>query len=376
MSMMGVAGKSCYPNSDSLSSDRSSSRTCLASTLKHWLSLSSTISPAHHLELFATDTARLAMCPPRVLGYALGYAIREGLWAQMRIDLLHPSQDSTPFQQHLQLSAPHKDLLLTLTTQHHFTSYPPCPNNHLCNSTDTLADRGQGLTILLHGPTGTGKTLTAETLALAANKPLLPMPVSDLCEDIPTAKHRLARRFELATRWQAIMLIEDVEMVLSRRDEWDSQRNALVATLLACIEQYGGILILTTTYISRVAEALPSLVHVAVPYQDLTAEQMAAVYSNLLADIPDEKLAPSREELEDEVRTRLCHGQPGLDGRQMRNIVATARTLAGEQDGGKLGIEHLVRVWESTVMFLRRAEDGNEVVDNDEEINTVLEESM
>lgn len=42
-------------------------------------------------------------------------------------------------------------------------------------STDLISGRGHGLIMLLHGGPSTGKTLTAESVAEIANKPLYPV---------------------------------------------------------------------------------------------------------------------------------------------------------------------------------------------------------
>lgn len=47
-------------------------------------------------------------------------------------------------------------------------------------ATDLIAGKGQGLLILLHGGPGTGKTLTAESIAEAQEKPLYRVTCGDI----------------------------------------------------------------------------------------------------------------------------------------------------------------------------------------------------
>jgi len=59
----------------------------------------------------------------------------------------------------------------------------------------------------LAGPTGTGKTLTAETLAKACEKPLFKAGISDVGLDPVKAERNLRKLFDLAEAWNAILLL-------------------------------------------------------------------------------------------------------------------------------------------------------------------------
>lgn len=59
----------------------------------------------------------------------------------------------------------------------------------------------------LEGPPGVGKTLTAETLANATGKPLYVVGASHIGLYSGLAEARLIRIFELAERWQAVLLM-------------------------------------------------------------------------------------------------------------------------------------------------------------------------
>lgn len=51
---------------------------------------------------------------------------------------------------------------------------------HVGPTADLIAGKGQGLLILLHGGPGTGKTLTAESIAEAQEKPLYRVTCGDI----------------------------------------------------------------------------------------------------------------------------------------------------------------------------------------------------
>jgi len=77
----------------------------------------------------------------------------------------------------------------------------------LPEKSDIVEGKGKGLVILLHGPPGVGKTLTAETVALATRKPLMPVSTAEIGLEPDEAERNLADIFEDAGRWQAVLLM-------------------------------------------------------------------------------------------------------------------------------------------------------------------------
>ncbi|KAK8076081.1 hypothetical protein PG994_003353 [Apiospora phragmitis] len=62
-------------------------------------------------------------------------------------------------------------------------------------STDIISDKGNGLIMLLHGGPGTGKTLTAESVAEIAQRPLYPVT----CGDIGTEPEKVEKYLDFRT---------------------------------------------------------------------------------------------------------------------------------------------------------------------------------
>lgn len=62
------------------------------------------------------------------------------------------------------------------------------------------------LTTRLGGP-GLGKTLTAESIALATGRPLFIVSVAEVGLDASKAEANLERMFYLASAWEAVLLV-------------------------------------------------------------------------------------------------------------------------------------------------------------------------
>lgn len=81
---------------------------------------------------------------------------------------------------------------------------------------DFITGKGQGLVVLLAGPTGVGKTLTAESLSEHFKIPLFSLNPSDLGEEPRRAEKRLSELFRLALRWKSILLVDEAQNFLSQ----------------------------------------------------------------------------------------------------------------------------------------------------------------
>jgi SpoVK/Ycf46/Vps4 family AAA+-type ATPase len=94
---------------------------------------------------------------------------------------------------------------------------------------DLVSGKGNGLIILLHGPPGAGKTSTAETIATYTKRPLY----SITCGDIGTTPHEIEKRlqehFRLANKWECVLLLDEADVFMAKRDWQSMERNAAVS---------------------------------------------------------------------------------------------------------------------------------------------------
>jgi hypothetical protein len=143
------------------------------------------------------------LCPPRLLGYST----HEKTWAQFRVEgtTKPPDGDRTMFTDQLQLDEKYKTMIQALVESHASKSKKMGEQQNEVR--DVVKGKGEGLVILLHGPPGVGKTLTAETIAEATNRPLFIVSIAEIGLNASKAERNLEQLFQLAGRWEAILLV-------------------------------------------------------------------------------------------------------------------------------------------------------------------------
>jgi SpoVK/Ycf46/Vps4 family AAA+-type ATPase len=91
--------------------------------------------------------------------------------------------------------------------------------------TDLIANKGNGLIMLLHGSPGTGKTFTAKSFAEMAEKPLYTVTCGDIGNKPETVEKYLESVFHLAKIWGCAVLLDEAEVFLEQRTLSDLERN-------------------------------------------------------------------------------------------------------------------------------------------------------
>jgi SpoVK/Ycf46/Vps4 family AAA+-type ATPase len=191
--------------------------------------------------------------------------------------------------------------------------------------TDFMDGKGDGLIILLHGGPGTGKTLTAESVAEFAERPLYRVTCGDIGTDPESVEKYLESVLFIGSTWGCVVLLDEADVFLEERTKYDMQRNALVSVFLRVLEYYDGILILTTNRIGTFDEAFKSRVQLALHYPPLNDKAREEIWHNFMRSLSAEGENVDFEELNEKIYVLAKHS---LNGRQIRNTINTARQLA------------------------------------------------
>jgi SpoVK/Ycf46/Vps4 family AAA+-type ATPase len=227
------------------------------------------------------------------------------------------------FEHRLVLQEGKKELVKALVTVHIEKDYTV--------KTDFMDGKGEGLIILLHGGPGTGKTLTAESIAELVKRPLYRVTCGDIGTDPESVEKYLESVLFIGSTWGCVVLLDEADVFLEERTKTDLQRNALVSVFLRVLEYYDGILILTTNRIGTFDEAFKSRVQLALNYPMLDEKGRWEIWRNFLTSLKENGENINFEDVKEKLDILARHS---LNGRQIRNAINTARQLArykGEQ---------------------------------------------
>ncbi|KAM0498434.1 hypothetical protein ACHAPB_006352 [Verticillium nonalfalfae] len=208
---------------------------------------------------------------------------------------------------------------------------------------DVINGKGGGLVILLAGEPGVGKTLTAESVAEKIQAPLYKLELGEgnsvqmkeTDESRSRSRSRSRRRsrsrspeqvssdvktaFNLASRWGAVLLIDECDLYLEQRSDTSTQRNKLVSRFLTELEYYPSLLFLTTNRERVLDPAVYSRIHLTINYPALDAPSRTKIWTTFLSHGTESSIS----ERELEVLANI-----DVNGRRIRNIAKTTKILA------------------------------------------------
>ena len=288
-----------------------------------------------------TDEQRLMATP-----IVRGFAFTEKLFLEFFVDGLTPIKWNTDCFEQLVLPTSQKELVQALVAEHSQRTDAGGKGFD-----DIVKNKGLGLILVLHGPPGVGKTLTAECVAEFSKRPLYIVSSGDLGTNSSALDARLGKILDLASTWKAVLLIDEADVFLERRSLNDMERNSLVSIFLRTLEYYSGILFMTTNRVRTFDDAFKSRIHVPLKYDDLPKSSRVKIWRNFLDKLrfsDPESEGGIKVDVDDIGYDRLAESP--LNGRQIKNVVRTAKSLAAYR-GGKLDVEALERVVEIQMAF-------------------------
>lgn len=200
--------------------------------------------------------------------------------------------------------------------------------------------RGQGVSVLFSGPSGTGKTLAAEVLATRLRLDLYRIDLSQVVNKyIGETEKNLAAVFDAAEDGGSILLFDEADALFGKRsevkDSHDRYANMEVSYLLQRMEAYRGLAILTTNFRSALDKAFIRRLRFIVDFPFPGYEERLAIWRGVFpADAQTEGVDPARL------------AQLGVAGGAIRNIALNAAFLAAEESA-PIGMAHLGRAAES-----------------------------
>ncbi|KAK5121601.1 hypothetical protein LTR85_004773 [Meristemomyces frigidus] len=281
----------------------------------------------------------------------LGFAFSEKLWLEFSLSGVREIEYNEAAFDSLVLPPNQKDIVRALVESHKF--------NAAKTIDDVVQGKGKGLVAVLHGPPGTGKTLTAEGISELLKCPLYMVSAGELGTDPARLEHELQKILDIAHSWGAVLLLDEADVFLEKREVHDIHRNALVSIFLRLLEYFQGILFLTTNRVDTFDEAFQSRIHLPLRYSDLTTKAKKAVWKMFL-ELVRKNDGASVADFSDNELDMLSRHQ--LNGRQIKNAVRTAQALALREDV-MLNMEHVKKVLDVSETFDRDLKGGTGYID-------------
>jgi hypothetical protein len=184
---------------------------------------------------------------------------------------------------------------------------------------DVVSGKGQSVNILSGGQPGTGKTLTAEVLAEYKERPLYSVQCSQLGIDPETIEKNLAVVLQRANRWNAILLLDEADVYITKRGS-SLQHNAIVGVFLRILEYAQCILIMTTNLAANVDDAIASRCIVKIGYEVPPPDDQIRIWEQL-AELNTINIS------HDTIHAFVAQ-HPKLSGRDVKNLLKLASFVA------------------------------------------------
>jgi hypothetical protein len=196
----------------------------------------------------------------------------------------------------------------------------------------------RGVRLLFAGPSGTGKTLSAEVLAHELGVDLLMVDLSQIMSKwIGETEKNLAGVFDCAERAQAVLFFDEADALFGERtevrDAHDRYANLETAFLLSRLERFEGLAVLATNLRGHIDPAFTRRLQIIVEYSEPDAAQRRALW---VTHLP--KTAPLGASVDTSTLAELYP----IVGALISNAAVAAGFLAAAE-GSPIEQRHLVR---------------------------------
>lgn len=258
------------------------------------------------------------LCSPVVYGFSFN----DKSWFRMNLDGISNINFADHAFDKLIIPEDYKDLLLSSVVN----DMP---------SLDDIQGKGNGKIYLLYGPAGVGKTATAESISEYLRKPLYYVTVGELGINPQEMEYKLSQLMSVAERWNAIVLLDEVDVFAVKRTGSDIQRNAMTAILLRLLERFNGIMFMTTNLLDNLDPAFKSRATICIPYEELSNATKVTIWTSMFDKIKQlnfssEVMVNVDEEIYDYIDVHACEFK--LNGREIKNIARLCYSLALSKD--------------------------------------------
>lgn len=238
-----------------------------------------------------------------VHGYMLMFHLELHHHVWVHVDNMQPYRYQPELKQKLILPPEQTDLIDILTAEMDVLM------------DDIVEGKSGGTTVLCAGPAGVGKTLTAEVYSEIIQRPLYRVHSGQLGLNVAEMEKALKDTLIRAQRWGAVMLIDEADVYIRRRNDSLSS-NAVVGVFLRVLEYFNGLLFLTTNRIDDIDEAIISRCIALIRYYPPQREDRIKIW-RVMTEQFDLAVEPALIE-------QLADAFPDATGREIKGLTKLA----------------------------------------------------
>jgi SpoVK/Ycf46/Vps4 family AAA+-type ATPase len=197
---------------------------------------------------------------------------------------------------------------------------------------------GKGLNVLFSGPSGTGKTMTAEIIAHELQLDLYKIDLSTIVSKyIGETEKNLSSIFKEGQASNAILFFDEADAIFGKRSEvkdaHDRYANIEISYLLQKMEEYDGMVVLATNFRKNIDDAFSRRMHFTLDFP--------------IPDEPDRKriwqsIFPTAAPLGNDIDFAFLARQFQITGGNIKNIALGAAFLAA-QNGNLINMKNIIR---------------------------------
>ena len=197
---------------------------------------------------------------------------------------------------------------------------------------------GFGLRILFAGPSGTGKTMAAATIARELGVDIYRIDISQtVSKYIGETEKNLDKIFHAATHANAILFFDEADALFGKRSEvkdaHDHYSNIETAYLLQKLEEYQGVVFLASNLSRNIDNAFSRRLNFVVDFPPPDKQDRERLWRLMLANG-----AP----VADDVDFAFMAAQFPLTGGDIRNVTLDAAFLAAQSDERSVTMKNLI----------------------------------
>ncbi|GFO97076.1 AAA+ family ATPase [groundwater metagenome] len=197
---------------------------------------------------------------------------------------------------------------------------------------------GKGLNALFTGPSGTGKTMSAEIIARDAGLDLYKIDLSNVVSKyIGETEKNLSNIFKEAETSNAILFFDEADALFGKRSEvkdaHDRYANIEIGYLLQKMDEYEGIVILATNLSKNIDDAFLRRMQFVIEFPFPDEKQRKLIWTGIF---------PKGAPRENDIDYNFFGERLNLAGGNIKNIALSSAFYAAEESC-EIGMHHIMR---------------------------------